>query len=60
MIVNTDKEGATAIIQLCDVALRAGGIANIKGIQQILDAVEKGNQEPGLNKPENPLKKLKE
>lgn len=36
MQIEADKEGADLIRQLCDVALKSGGLANLAGITQIL------------------------
>ena len=41
MVILVDAEGQKAITELCDVALRAGGIQNLKGIQQILTTTKR-------------------
>lgn len=40
MIFQVDKEGEHAIQQLCDIALKAGGIQNLERINQVLESVE--------------------
>jgi hypothetical protein len=39
MIIKADKEAIQAIQQLCDIALKAGGIQNLQGIQAVLAGV---------------------
>jgi hypothetical protein len=39
MVIRVDAEGNKAIQQLCDVALRTGGMNNFGGVVQILNAV---------------------
>lgn len=39
MKISVDKEGRAMINQLCDVALKAGGIQNLNGITQILASI---------------------
>ena len=49
MQIKVDKEGAEVIKQLCDVALRAGGLNSLAGITQVLTCLEhpgKPKQEP--------------
>jgi len=48
MQIKVDKEGAEVIKQLCDVALRAGGLNSLAGITQVLTCLE----HPGKPKPE--------
>ena len=40
MIIKADKEARVAIEQLCDIALKAGGLSNMNGIGNILKSVE--------------------
>ena len=40
MIIIVDKEGRKAVEEMCDVALKAGGLANLKGIQQVFMALK--------------------
>ena len=40
MILQVDEEGKTAVTQLCDIALKQGGIQVIQGIVKILAAVK--------------------
>jgi len=39
MIIKVDKEGQKAIRDLCDIALRSGGLNNFAAIQYILRSV---------------------
>ena len=39
MIIQTDKEGRDVIQQLCDIALKQGGVANLNQVNAILRAV---------------------
>lgn len=39
MKITVDKEGRAAINQLCDVALKAGGLQNLNGITNVLSSV---------------------
>ena len=45
MVIRVDQEGREAIQQLCDVALRVNGIANLEGVNTILRAVESIEEE---------------
>lgn len=36
MQIKTDKEGTVVIKQLCDVALKSGGLSNLGGITRVL------------------------
>ena len=61
MFIKADKEGAEVIKQLCDVALRAGGLSNLGVISNVLNSLD----HPGKPKPEpepeiKPDKKKKE
>ena len=44
MNIKADKEGKEAITQLCDVALKAGGLQNLAPITNILKAVSDGDK----------------
>ena len=44
MNIKADKEGKEAITQLCDVALKTGGIQNLAPITNILKAVSDGDK----------------
>lgn len=39
MKISVDKEGQIAIQELCDVALKSGGMANLPRVGQILASV---------------------
>ena len=39
MVINVDKDGAVAIQQLCDIALKHGGFQNYEGVGAIVRAV---------------------
>ena len=40
MIIKADKEARIAIEQLCDIALKAGGIQNLNGVGKVLDSIK--------------------
>lgn len=40
MILKVDKEGKSAIEQLCDVALKQGGLANFNPVGLVLNSIE--------------------
>ena len=40
MILQVDEEGKTAVTQLCDIALKQGGVQVVGGIVNILAAVK--------------------
>ncbi len=40
MKIKVDKEGKDTIIQLCDVALKSGGIKNVAAINVVLTSIE--------------------
>jgi len=40
MIINTDKEGKELIVQLCDIALKMGGLQNLQGVNNILQTIK--------------------
>ena len=55
MIIQVDKEGENIIQQLCDVALKQGGIKNLNAINKTLSSLkvieepkleDKNNKEP--------------
>lgn len=39
MVINVDEQGKKSIESLCDVALKTGGLSNLKAVGVILDAV---------------------
>jgi len=39
MIIKCDKEAVEAIKQLCDIALKTGGLQNMQGIQVVLGSI---------------------
>jgi hypothetical protein len=45
MVIKTDDEGKNAIIKLCDIALKSGGLANSQPVNLILASVEKLKEE---------------
>jgi len=50
MKIEADKEGAIAIRQLCDVALRAGGLTNMQGVTQILNGLKESKEPEQVDK----------
>ena len=40
MKIRADEKGIQAIQQLCDVALKQGGLSNLQGVQAILSSVQ--------------------
>lgn len=38
MVIKVDEKGKEMIRQLCDIALKAGGIANLDGVVTILQS----------------------
>jgi len=40
MIIQVDKQGQDIIEQLCDIALKQGGIKNLQAIHQVLASVK--------------------
>lgn len=40
LIIKTNKNGKDAITQLCDIALKYGGMQNIQGVSQILNSIQ--------------------
>lgn len=40
MKIKTDRQGSEAIQQLCDLALKTTGLANLKAINDILASIE--------------------
>ncbi len=40
MIINVDKEARVLINQLCDVALKSDGLANLKGVTTLLNTMK--------------------
>lgn len=40
MRIYVDGVGKRAITELCDVAVRTGGLANVKPVQQVLQALK--------------------
>jgi hypothetical protein len=62
MFIKTDKEGAQVIRDLCDVALRAGGMANLAIITRTLNSMDFPGKpvpkpEPEPETPAKPKKK---
>ncbi len=45
MIIEVDNDGFEAIKQLCDIALRQGGMNNLQGIQIVLNSVSLKNKD---------------
>ncbi len=45
MKIIADKEGIQAIQQLCDIALKQGGLQNLQGIQVILGSIEEAKEQ---------------
>lgn len=39
MIIQVDADGRKAISQLCDIALKVGGLNNLQGVSDILGAL---------------------
>ena len=40
MIIKADKEGMESLKELLDVALKVGGLNNLKGVTDILNTIE--------------------
>ena len=40
MIIEADKDGIKMVQMLCDVALKSGGVANLKGVTDVLNALK--------------------
>jgi hypothetical protein len=40
MIIKVDKKGKQAVVDLCDVALRVGGLKNLTAVQTVLEAIQ--------------------
>lgn len=53
MIIQADEEGKKAVVQLCDIALKVGGLQNLRSANQILacltDAPDKNVAPPGAS-----------
>lgn len=53
MIIQTDEKGRSAIEQLCDIALKQGGVLNLNAVNLILasisPAVQKEQPQPKSN-----------
>jgi hypothetical protein len=45
MIIKVDQDGNNAIVKLCDVALKTGGIQNLEAINIILKSLEEIKEE---------------
>ena len=58
MKITADKEGAEAIRKLCDIALRAGGMANL-GCVNILNCLEHPDKPKPVPVPKKVKKKFK-
>ena len=39
MEIRTDDEGRKAVLELCDIALKQGGLAVMQGVARVLQAV---------------------
>lgn len=55
MQIKADREGVSAIRELCNVALKAGGLANLAPITQVLACLvhpDKPKNEPEKPEPE--------
>jgi len=50
MKIIVDKEGKEAVMQLCDIALKQGGINILTGIQNILSSIEELSVNEDINK----------
>lgn len=50
MVIKADKEAADAIKQLCDIALRSGGIQNMEGVIAILRSIKLEEANDGADK----------
>ncbi len=50
MKIMADKEGKQRIEQLCDVALKAGGLQNRLGINRVMDCIELIKEKPKKDK----------
>ncbi len=46
MIIKADAQGQEAIKQLCDIALKTGGLSNMQGVMQILQSTQLIKDEP--------------
>lgn len=56
MIIQVDKEGKKLIDLFCDMALKAGGLPNLKQVNTMLDAVVMiGAPGPELNQPQKQM-----
>ncbi len=40
MIIKVDKEGEKVLTDLCDLALRVGGLKNVNAVTQLLNTIE--------------------
>jgi len=40
MIIKADKEGKDILVQLCDIALKTGGLQNMNAVQGILNSIQ--------------------
>ena len=40
MIIKADKEGKDILVQLCDIALKTGGLHNMNAVQGILNSIQ--------------------
>ena len=53
MVIQTDEEGKKAVIQLCDIALRQGGVQVMQGVTTVLGSIKVLPFEPEAE-PETP------
>jgi len=54
MIIKADEEGKKVILQLCDIALKASGLQNLKGVLEVINKVELLPPLTVVPKPEEP------
>lgn len=61
MIIQVDQEGRNVITQLCDIALKQGGVQNLNAVNAIFKSVvvlpTPEDIEQGQNPPKSPEKK---
>ena len=56
MKIYADKEGKEVIVQLCDIALKTGGLQNLNGINNVLTSLQDYIPPPADN-PVEPINK---
>ena len=47
MKIEADKDGIKAVQQLCDVALKSGGVANLQGVAAVLNSLKETKEKDG-------------